>query len=66
MPALPALDAVLALSPLQAQLLGPVAGHRLRLAWGQRTHRAFQQAGYPGDGWCQPEASALQRLLSLH
>ena len=65
-PALPALDAVLALSPLQAELLGPVASQRLRFSWGQRTHRAFQQAGYPGDGWCEPEASALQRLLSLH
>ena len=64
-PALPELDAVLALSPLQAELLGPAAVP-LRFAWGQRTHRAFQQAGYPGDGWCEPEATALQRLLSLH
>ena len=63
-PALPELDAVLALSPLQAELLAPVAAHLLRFAWGQRTHRAFQQAGYPGDGWCEPEPCALQRLLS--
>ena len=63
-PALPALDAVLALSPLQAELLGPRSAHLLRFAWGQRTQRAFLQAGYPVDGWCEPEASSLQRLLS--
>jgi uroporphyrinogen-III synthase len=63
-PAMPALDAVLALSPLQAELLGPRSGHLLRFAWGQRTQRAFLQAGYPVDGCCEPESSALQRLLS--
>jgi len=63
-PALPALDAVLALSPFQAELLGPRSGQLLRFAWGQRTQRAFLQAGYPVDGCCEPEASALQRLLS--
>jgi uroporphyrinogen-III synthase len=62
-PAMPALDAVLALSPLQAELLGPRSEGMLRLAWGQRTERAFLQAGYPVAGWCEPEASALQRLL---
>jgi uroporphyrinogen-III synthase len=65
-PAMPALDAVLALSPLQAELLGPRTAGILRLAWGQRTHLAFEKAGYAGDGWCEPEASALQRLLSFH
>jgi uroporphyrinogen-III synthase len=63
-PAMPALEAVLALSPLQAELLGPRSAGLLRYAWGQRTQRAFLQAGYPVDGWCEPEASALQRLLS--
>jgi uroporphyrinogen-III synthase len=63
-PEMPALDAVLALSPLQAELLGPRSGRLLRFAWGQRTRRAFLQAGYPVDGWCEPEASSLQRLLS--
>jgi uroporphyrinogen-III synthase len=62
-PAMPALDAVLALSPLQAELLGPRSAHLLRFAWGQRTQQAFLQAGYPVDGWCEPEASSLQRLL---
>ena len=63
-PAMPELDGVLALSPLQAELLGPRSGRLLRLAWGQRTQRAFLQAGYPGDGWCEPDASALRRLLA--
>jgi len=63
-PALPELEAVLALSPLQAELLGPRCPHLLRFAWGERTQRAFQQAGYPGQAWCEPEAAALQLLLS--
>jgi uroporphyrinogen-III synthase len=63
-PAMPALDAVLALSPLQAELLGPRSDRLLRLAWGRRTGQAFLKAGYPVDGSCEPEASALQRLLS--
>lgn len=63
-PAMPELDGVLALSPLQAELLGPRSGHLLRFAWGQRTQRAFLQAGYPDDGWCEPDASALRRLLA--
>jgi len=64
LPALPALEAVLALSPLQAEVLGPLAGDRLRLAWGERTDRAYAQVGYPSHGWCQPQLSALQQLLS--
>jgi uroporphyrinogen-III synthase len=63
-PVLPAVDALLALSPLQAELLGPLSEHRLRFAWGQRTHRAYAQVGYPSHGWCEPEAEALQRLLA--
>ncbi|WP_316412669.1 uroporphyrinogen-III synthase [Mesoterricola silvestris] len=63
-PAPPALDAVLALSPLQAEVLGPLSGDRLRLAWGERTDRAFAQVGYPSHGWCVPQLPALQQLLS--
>jgi uroporphyrinogen-III synthase len=63
-PALPELDAVLALSPLQAELLGPRSAGMLRFAWGRRTGRAFQKAGYPVQGCCAPEAAALQRMLS--
>ena len=63
-PAMPALDAVLALGPLQAELLGPRSEGLLRLAWGQRTQQAFVKAGYPVDGCCEPDATALQRLLT--
>jgi uroporphyrinogen-III synthase len=62
-PELPALDAVLALSPLQAEVLGPRSAGLFRFAWGQRTQRAFLQAGYPVDGWCEPDAPSLQQLL---
>jgi uroporphyrinogen-III synthase len=62
-PGVPELEAVLALSPLQAELLGPACGRAARLAWGRRTHLAYQSAGYPGAGWCEPEPAALQRLL---
>jgi len=63
LPELPPLDALLALSPLQAEVLGPLSGSLLRFAWGERTHRAFAQVGYPSQGWCEPELPALQRLL---
>jgi uroporphyrinogen-III synthase len=62
-PSLDGLDAVLALSPFQAELLGP-RFRGLRLAWGQRTHRAFAQVGYPGSGWCEPGPAALTDLLT--
>jgi len=62
-PEVPELDALLALSPLQAEVLGPLSGERLRLAWGERTHQAFAQVGYPSHGWCEPQFPALQRLL---
>ena len=64
-PDLTGLDGFLALSPFQAELLGP-AFPGLRLAWGQRTHQAFAQVGYPGDGWCEPTADALIQLLTRH
>lgn len=63
LPPLPGLDALLALSPLQAEVLGPVSGPALRLAWGERTHEAFARSGYPSHGWCEPQIPALQRLL---
>ena len=64
LPALPPLEAVLALGPLQAEVLGPLSGEALRLAWGERTHRAFAQVGYPSHDWCEPLLPALQRMLS--
>lgn len=63
LPEPPDVDALLALSPLQAEVLGPLSGARLRLSWGERTHRAFAQVGYPGHGWCEPSLPALRQLL---
>ena len=62
-PAAPDVEALLALSPLQAEVLGPLSDSRLRFAWGERTHEAFAQVGYPSHGWCEPALPALQRLL---
>jgi uroporphyrinogen-III synthase len=62
-PSLEGLEAVLALSPLQAEVLGPLSGKVERLAWGERTHRAYLESGYPSHGWCEPHLPALQRLL---
>ena len=59
------LDAVLALSPLQAEILGPLSQGLLRFAWGRRTNLAFDKVGYPATGWCEPEAFSLRRLLML-
>lgn len=62
-PAWPELDAVLALSPLQAEVLGGRSQGLLRFAWGERTRDAFVRAGYPVDACCRPDASALQQIL---
>jgi uroporphyrinogen-III synthase len=62
-PAVPELAAVLALSPLQAELLAGRGDAALRLAWGRRTQQAYLAAGYPGARWCEPEPAALQSLL---
>jgi uroporphyrinogen-III synthase len=62
-PPVPELEAVLALSPLQAELLAGRGGAALGLAWGRRTLQAFLAAGYPGARWCEPEPAALQALL---
>jgi uroporphyrinogen-III synthase len=63
LPGATGLDAVLALSPLQAEVLGPMASGLLRFAWGERTHRAFAGTGYPSHGWCEPQIPELQRML---
>lgn len=60
---LPALEAVLAMSPLQAELLGPRASRILRLAWGSRTADAFQATGFPSHAACDPKPEALERML---
>lgn len=61
---LPPTEGVLALGPLQAEVLGPLALDRLRLAWGERTAAAFARVGYPAHAWCPPHANALIRMLA--
>jgi len=66
LPALPPLEAVLALSPLQAELLGSPAAELLRFAWGERTARAFVASGFPPHGTCEPRCEALGRMLGTY
>ncbi len=64
LPPLPPCEALLALSPLQAELLGPQAGPRLRLAWGRSAAAAFASVGYPALAFCEPRPDALVRMLT--
>lgn len=64
LPDLPALDAVLAMSPLQAGVLGPRTQGILRLAWGERTAEAFLRGGFPADDSCLARPEALRRMLA--
>lgn len=57
------LDAVLALSPLQAELLGGRCPNQVRLAWGQRAAEAFARVGAPATATCEPRPEALGRIL---
>lgn len=62
-PDLSTLDAVLALSPFQAEVLAPQAQALLRLAWGARSAAAFATAGAPATAWCEPRPEALRGML---
>jgi uroporphyrinogen-III synthase len=62
-PSLDGLDAVLALSPLQAELLADAPEGLRRFAWGERTAEAFAAAGRPAEGTCEPTAEALVAFL---
>lgn len=64
LPSFEGLDAVLALSPLQAEILAPHSKDLLRFAWGPRTADAFMLARRPVHGTCEPRAEALTPLLS--
>ncbi len=64
LPELPPVDAVLAMSPLQAQLLSGMAKQCLRFAWGESSAAAFRDAGLPAIAWCEPAASAFQIMLT--
>lgn len=65
-PPVPAVEAVLALSPLQAEILAPLAKDLLRFAWGEGTAQAFARAGAPAHGHCEPKPSLLWALLAQH
>lgn len=63
LPSLDGLDAVLALSPLQAELLAPLAKGLLRFAWGPRTADAFLIARQLAHATCEPQPDALTQML---
>ena len=63
-PKRPELDAVLALSPLQAEVMAPLTQDILRFAWGERTARAFEAAGAPAHAVCEPRIEDLGRILA--
>lgn len=63
-PPLPDVEGVLALSPLQAEILAPLAGKVLRFAWGEATAEAFARAGVPAHARCEPKPSLLWAMLA--
>ena len=65
-PPLPRVEGVLALSPMQAEILAPLAGHVFRFAWGEATAEAFVKAGASVDGHCEPKPSLLWAMLAQH
>lgn len=64
LPTLPVLEGVLALSPLQAELLGPPARDLLRFAWGEGAAQAFLRGGHPAQDSCLARPEALGRMLA--
>jgi uroporphyrinogen-III synthase len=66
LPALPPVDAVLALSPMQGELLGPISKNLLRFGWGERTRFGFRAAGVEPTATCEPRLEALTTLLRQH
>ena len=65
-PPLPEVEGVLALSPLQAEILAPLTRGVLRFAWGLGTAKAFEKAGAPAHGTCDPKPSLLWAMLAQH
>lgn len=65
-PPRPEIDAVLALSPLQAELMAPLSQDLLRFAWGERAGAAFEAAGVPAHAVCEPRPEALGRILAQY
>lgn len=62
-PTLPHADALLALSPLQAEYMAGIPGDLLRFAWGERAAKAFKAAGVEVHGLCEPKKDSLIHLL---
>jgi uroporphyrinogen-III synthase len=63
-PPLPEVAGVLAMSPLQAELLAPLTQHVQRFAWGEATAEAFARVGAPADAFCEPKPSLLWAMLA--
>lgn len=66
LPPLPPVEAVLALSPMQAELLGPLSRDLLRFGWGERTVFGFRKAGLEPTATCVPRLEALTAMLQDH
>jgi uroporphyrinogen-III synthase len=65
-PPLPNVEAVLALSPTQAEILAPLSGQVQRFAWGEATAEAFARAGVPAHAHCEPKPGLLWAMLAQH
>lgn len=66
LPPLPDVVGVLALSPLQAEILAPIAHGVQRFAWGEATAEAFAKAGVPAHAHCEPKPGLLWAMLAQH
>lgn len=65
-PPLPEVEGVLAMSPLQAEILAPISLAVQRFAWGEATAQAFARAGAPAHAHCEPKPSLLWAMLAQH
>jgi uroporphyrinogen-III synthase len=65
-PPLPEVEAVLALSPTQAEILAPLSASLQRFAWGEAAAEAFVRAGAPAHAHCEPKPSLLWAMLARH
>lgn len=66
LPPLPAVDAVLALSPMQAELFAPLSRDLFRFGWGGRTVFGFRKFGLEPTATCEPRLEDLGRMLREH
>ncbi len=65
-PPMPKVEGVLAMSPMQAEILAPLAQDLQRFAWGEATAEAFTRAGAPAHAHCEPKPSLLWAMLAQH